>query len=323
MLETSARLLRLLSLMQTPRDWTGPQLAERLGVTARTVRADVERLRTLGYPVTAAPGRGGGYRLGAGAALPPLLLDDEEAIAVAVGLREAAAGGVAGIEESSLRALSKLEQVLPSRLRYRINALHKATATLHHAGASVAPAVLMSIADAVRDRHQLRFDYDKPDGETDLRRAEPYLLVHTRGYWYLAAFDNDRRDWRTFRVDRIRLRTPDGPSFAVRPPPPDGLVAHVERSVGSAVWQYRCTVTVHAPSDRISAKLPSWAVVEPLDEASCLAHLGSDNPRTLAFWLGALDADFDVGDNPDLADAVRSLGERYLRAAPAQVRPER
>ena len=219
MLETSARLLRLLSLLQSTRDLTGPQLSERLGVTTRTIRTDVERLRTLGYPVTGAPGRTGGYRLGAGAVLPPLLLDDEEAIAVAVGLRIATEGGVEGIAESSLRALSKLEQVLPPRLRYRVQALQDATATLESPGPTVSPDVVMAIAGAIRDHQQLRFDYTSHDGSSSSRTAEPYLLVHTRGRWYLAAWDVDRLAWRTFRADRILPRISARPPLHAAPSP--------------------------------------------------------------------------------------------------------
>ncbi|GAA3305713.1 hypothetical protein GCM10020219_000730 [Nonomuraea dietziae] len=210
MLETSARLLRLLSLLQTHRDWSGGELAERLGVTSRTVRRDVERLRELGYPVHATQGSAG-YRLGAGAALPPLLLDDEEAVAVAVGLRSAAGGSVAGIEETSLRALTKLEQVLPSRLRHRVNTLHTATVRVGATGPAVSPDTLMTIADACRRHEGLRFDYASPRGGVTTRSVEPHSLVSFGRHWYLVAWDTDRDDWRTFRVDRL---TPPHP---VRP----------------------------------------------------------------------------------------------------------
>ncbi|RCV50191.1 helix-turn-helix transcriptional regulator, partial [Marinitenerispora sediminis] len=192
MLETSARLLRLLSLLQTHRDWTGAELADRLGITTRTVRRDVEKLRTLGYPVHAAPGVAGGYRLGAGAALPPLLLDDDEAVAVAVGLRTAAGGTVAGIEESSVRALAKLEQVLPSRLRHRVTTLHAVTVAVPDSGAAVAPDVLTAIAAACRAHERLRFDYRDHAGQPSVRDVEPHRLVHTGRRWYLVAWDTDR-----------------------------------------------------------------------------------------------------------------------------------
>ena len=173
MLETSTRLLRVLSLLQSPRDWTGAQLAERLGVTTRTVRNDIERLRALGYPVTATPGKGGGYRLGAGSSLPPLLFDDDEAVAVAVGLRAATGGGVAGIEESSLRALMKIEQVLPSRLRHRVTTLYGASASLPGHRATIAADLLTSVAGAIRDHERLRFDYETPDHATVCAPSSP------------------------------------------------------------------------------------------------------------------------------------------------------
>jgi predicted DNA-binding transcriptional regulator YafY len=183
MWDTPARLLRLLSLLQARRDWTGPQLAERLSVTTRTIRHDVERLRSLGYPVRATPGVAGGYRLGAGAALPPLLLDDDEAVAVTIGLRLGATGGVSGIEETSLRALTKLEQLLPSRLRHRVGALHGALLSIPRGGPAVATDVLTSIAEAVRSRERLRFDYRSYEGSDSLRTVEPHRLVHARGRW--------------------------------------------------------------------------------------------------------------------------------------------
>jgi len=177
MLETSARLLKLLSLLQSPRDWSGTALAEELGVGVRTVRRDVDKLRNLGYPVDAVSGVAG-YRLGAGAALPPLLLDDEEAVAVAIGLRAAATGSVSGIEESSVRALTKLEQVLPSRLRHRVRLLQSVAVT-PTVGASVAPDVVMAVAAACRDHQRLRFDYRSHDGTSTIRTTEPHRLVHT------------------------------------------------------------------------------------------------------------------------------------------------
>ncbi len=207
MLETSARLLKLLSLLQSPRDWSGAALAAELGVGVRTVRRDVEKLRTLGYPVDALPGVAG-YRLGAGAALPPLLLDDEEAVAVAIGLRAAATGSVAGIEESSVRALTKLEQVLPSRLRHRIKLL-QAVAVTPSGGPPVDPDVLLTTAAASRDHQRLRFDYRNHDGTATTRTTEPHRLVHTGRRWYLVAWDLDRSDWRTFRLDRLLAADPD------------------------------------------------------------------------------------------------------------------
>jgi predicted DNA-binding transcriptional regulator YafY len=317
MLETSARLLKLLSLLQTPRDWTGVELAERLGVSTRTVRNDVDRLRDLGYPVDATRGAAGGYRLGAGAVMPPLLLDDEEAVAVAVGLRSGASGSVAGIEESSLRALAKLERVLPSRLRHRLGALQAYTVAVptNTGGPRVAPDVLTALVAACRDRERLRFDYRGHDGQTSRRDVEPYRLVNWGRRWYLVAWDTDRADWRTYRVDRIEPRIPTGPRFSPRPLPDEDLARYVSRGVGAAAWRYQAHVTVHAPVAEVAERLP--AAVGPVvavDEQTCRLHTGSDSPEMLAAWLGMLGAEVTIVDSPELAAAVSAIGERYLRA---------
>jgi predicted DNA-binding transcriptional regulator YafY len=314
MLETSARLLRLLSLLQARADWSGQELAERLGVTTRTVRNDVARLRGLGYPVHANPGVGGGYRLGAGAALPPLLLDDDEAVAVAVGLRTAAGGSVTDIQETSIRALAKLEQVLPSRLRHRVRALQTATVEVPTTGPTVDAEVLSVIAGACRDHQRLRLDYRDHDGSASVRTVEPHRLVHDRGRWYLVAWDVDRRDWRTFRADRIQPRTPTGPRFAPRDPPDGDVVTHLLRGVGSATWRYRARVTVRAPAALVAARLPPAVVVDAVDERTCVAEVGSDTPRMLAVYLGMLDADFEVGEAPELVEHLRTLADRYRHA---------
>ena len=265
MLETSARLLRLLSLLQARRDWTSAELATRLGVTTRTIRNDVDRLRELGYPVEARPGVTGGYRLGAGGALPPLLLDDEEAVAVAVGLRTAASGSIAGIEEASVRALAKLQQVLPPRLRHRISAFQASTLPVPPRGPQVDPDVLTLIASACRDHERIRFDYQAHSGVASLRLVEPYRLVNDRRRWYLVAWDIDRNDWRTFRVDRIEPRTPAGPRFTPRALPPDQEIAErVARGVGEATWRYRARVIVHAPAAQVRSRLPIAMEVQSL-----------------------------------------------------------
>jgi predicted DNA-binding transcriptional regulator YafY len=313
-LRTSARLLRLLSLLQARAGWTGPELAERLGVTTRTVRHDVERLRDLGYPVHATPGVAGGYRLGAGAALPPLLLDDDEAVAVAVGLRAAAGGGVSGIEESSLRALVKLEQVLPSRLRHRLAAMLASTVEVPAAGPTVDAEVLAAIAAACRDHQRLRFDYRDHDGSASLRTVEPHRLVHDRRRWYLVAWDTDRGDWRTFRADRIAPRVPTGPRFTPREPPGGDAAGYLLRGVGQATWRFRARVTVHAPATVIAARLPPAVDVQPLDQHRCVIEAGSDSPGMLAVYLGMLEADFEVHQPPELVEQLRVLAERYRRA---------
>jgi predicted DNA-binding transcriptional regulator YafY len=315
MLGTSARLLRLLSLLQARADWSGAELADDLGVTTRTVRNDVQRLRDLGYPVHASPGVGGGYRLGAGAALPPLLLDDEEAVAVAVGLRTAAGGGVTDIQETSIRALAKLEQVLPSRLRHRVRALQAATVEVPAPGRpTVDAAVLAALASACRDHQRLRFDYRDHDGSVSVRSVEPHRLVHDRGRWYLVAWDSDRADWRTFRADRIRPRIPTGPRFAPREPPGGDVVTYLQRGVGSATWRYRARVKVHAPATLVAGRLPPAVLVDAVDEQTCIIDAGSDTPQMLAVYLGMLDEDFEVDGPPELVEQLATLAARYRRA---------
>jgi predicted DNA-binding transcriptional regulator YafY len=315
MLETSARLLRLLSLLQTRRDWSGPELAARLDVSTRTVRKDVERLRSLGYVVDATPGVAGGYRLGAGAAVPPLLLDDEEAVALAIGLRTAAGGAVSGIEETSLRVLAKLEQVLPSRLRPRVNALQTYTVPVQSAGPTVGGHVLSTIATACRDQVGLRFRYRDHDGTASLRAVEPHRLVCWGRRWFLVAWDTDRQAWRTFRADRIEPRTPHGARFTPRTLPADDLATYVLRGVGVALSRYRTRVTLHASAEEIAQRLPPFVgPLEAIDERTCVLTAGADTPHMLAVHLAMLDVDFHVTDPPELVAQLRTLAARYHRA---------
>ena len=318
MLETSARLLRLLSLLQARRDWTGTELATRLGVTTRTIRKDVDRLRGLGYQVDARPGVAGGYRLGTGGALPPLLLDDEEAVAVAVGLRTAASGSIAGIEETSVRALVKLQQVLPSRLRHKVSAFQSSALPMPSRGPQVDPDVLTVIASACRDHERLRFGYRAHSGAASQRSVEPYRLVNDRQRWYLWGWDTDRDAWRTFRADRIEPRTPAGPRFTPRALPPDReIAAQVARGISEATWRYRARVIVHAPAAYVRGRLPIPVAVESLGEDQCAFEPGSDHPEMLALYLGMLDADFTIVDSPELVHALRKLTRRYQRAIDA------
>lgn len=316
MSQTSGRLLRLLSLLQTRRDWSGADLAERLEVSGRTVRRDVERLRDLGYPVHATTGVTGGYRLAAGTNLPPLLLDDEEAVAIAVGLRTAAGGNVAGIEETSVRALAKLEQVLPARLRDRVNALQTYTVQIPGSGPSVRPDVLTAISGACRDHENLRFDYRDHAGIASIRSVEPLSLVHTGRRWYLVAWDTDRQDWRTFRVDRVEPRTPTGPRFEPRDPPDGDVARYVLRGLGSAMWKFRARVTLHTSADAVAERLPSSVLLEAIDEQTCVLDTGADTPQMLALFVGMLDVDFEVSEPPELIDHLRKLSDRYERATP-------
>jgi predicted DNA-binding transcriptional regulator YafY len=319
-LETSARLLRLLSIMQSRRDWTGPELAARLQVTTRTVRNDVERLRQLGYPVDATPGVGGGYRLGTGAVVPPLLLDDEEAVAVTVGLRTAAGGPVTGIEEASVRALAKLQQLLPAALRRRVSALETFAVPVPAAGPAVDAATLTTLAAACRDLRRVRFDYERHDGTRSRRDAEPYRLVSVGRRWYLVAWDTGPGAWRTFRVDRITLPAyPEGPRFTPRQLPDGDAALHVLKGTGAAMWRYRVQVIVHAPAADVIPRLPPAVTVDPIDERTCRIHVGSDTPQMLALYLGLLDADFELENpaaHPDLVHHLRTLATRYHRAAP-------
>ncbi|MEV6910863.1 YafY family protein [Amycolatopsis sp. NPDC051071] len=316
MLETSARLLKLLSLLQTHRDWPGADLAERLGVTTRTVRRDVERLRELGYPVHALQGTPG-YRLGAGASLPPLLLDDDEAVAVAVGLRTATSSSVTGIEETALRALTKLEQVLPSRLRHRVSTLQNATVRAGVApGPKISADTLMTIADACRRHERLRFDYTSPRGGASRRDVEPYRLVNFGRHWYLVAFDCDRDDWRTFRVDRLIPRPPTGPRFTGRDLPYDDVATYLAHQLSARTWPCQATVTLHESADTVADRVwPGMGAVEAVDEHSCLLHLGAETPADLVWMITSVQTDFTlVSGPPEVESALRRQAERCLNA---------
>ncbi len=318
MLETSARLLKLLSLLQTPREWPGPELAGRLGVSTRTIRNDVDRLRQLGYPVDATRGAVGGYRLGAGAALPPLLLEDDEAVAIALSLRTAAGGAVTGIEESSLRALTKLQQVLPSRLARRVDALQSFTVQVAGPGKGpeVDGAMLAQLAAACRDRERLRFGYADRGGTASRRVAEPHRLVNAGRRWYLLAWDVDRDDWRTFRVDRVENVTGVGLRFAERESPGGDAAAYVRRGLRSAAaWGVRARLRVHASAAEMTARV-GWSAesIEAVDDATCVVSFGSSSVADIAPWLGFLGVGFEVLEPPELVTELAALAERYLQA---------
>ena len=316
MVQTSARLLRALSLLQSRRFWPGGDLARELEVTERSVRRDVDRLRSLGYPVHATAGVGGGYQLGAGKELPPLPLEDDEAVAVAVGLRIAATGPVKGLEEAAVRALGKLEQVLPKRLRRRVNALQAVSVRLGDAGPKVDAEALAVIANACRDSEVLRFDYSSREGAATERSVEPYRLVHTSYRWYLLAYDLGREGWRTFRVDRIGPRRATGRSFKPRPLPSEDVAAYVSQSVSTDAYRFRARVTVHAPARVVSEQLSGVAArIEELDADRCLIHTGADSLEALAFHLGWMAFEFEVHEPRELAEHLRRLSERLARAA--------
>ena len=316
MLETSARLLRLLSLFQAQRYWPGAELAERLEVTPRTLRRDVDKLRSLGYPVNSTSGTAGGYQLGAGATIPPLLLDDEEAVAVAVGLRTAASGTVTGIAEASVRALTKLQQVLPARLRRRVTALQSFIEPLAYTGPAVDAELLALIAGACRDCEKLRFRYQARDGATSLREVEPHRLVHTGRRWYLAAWDVDRNNWRTFRVDRIQQRPATGQRFTARQPPDGDFAAYVSRSVSTAGYEYQAVILFHAPLEKLAERIPASAgKLEAADAQTCVLQAGATSLDMLAMYLAWAGFEFEVREPPELIERLRALAARFQRAA--------
>ncbi|RCK70219.1 WYL domain-containing protein [Desertihabitans brevis] len=328
--QTSGRLLTLLSLLQARRDWSGPALSERLGVSDRTLRRDVDRLRELGYPVRALMGPAGGYRLDAGSQLPPLLLDDEQAVAVAVALR-AAVGTGAEVAEGAARALTTLRQVLPARLRQRVDALDfTAVVPGDRAGAAVDPGVVLAITAAIRAREELRFDYEPgtdaaPEGRASSgpppRRVQPHHVVVRAGRWYLVGWSAEREDWRVYRVDRIRPRTPNGPRFTPRELPGGDVGAFLDARFrgaadGSTGWPCRGTVVLHRPASEVGPFVGE-GTVEPLGAERCRVALGSWSWAGLAATLARFDADVDVLGPPELRQAFADLAARAARAARA------
>lgn len=311
--DTPARLLTLLSLLQTPREWPGSELAARLEVSARTIRRDIERLRDLGYPVEASRGAEGGYRLVAGAAMPPLLLDDEEAVAIAVGLRAGAGHAIEGVEEASVRALAKLEQVLPARLRHRVGALQSATVALTRGdGPSVDPRTLTTMAGAVAGPERLRFAYRARDGAGSRRLVEPYRLVSTGSRWYLVAYDLEREDWRTFRVDRVSEPFATGARFAPRELPMDAA-AFVRRGLRGGET-YPVEVSFAAPP----RELPGWLrETAEAEEGSFVRFESGDAPEWVAARLALTGVPFTVRGPEFLARSARTLAGRLAAGAGA------
>lgn len=316
MSETSSRLLEMLSLLQGRRDWPGSELADRLEVSGRTIRRDARRLRQLGYPVDSLSGPAGGYRLRAGSAMPPLLLDDEEAIAIAVGLRTAARASVAGVEETAVRALVKLEQVLPAHLRRRVRALGSATFTLPAGGPTVDPQHLTVIAAACRDRECLRFAYRRRDGADSRRLVEPHSLINHGRRWYLVAWDRRREDWRTFRVDRLAHPAASGVRFEPRRLPAKDAVTYLEQSITGAPNRFEARVTLHVAAEEIERRIPAhWGSIEPRGARSCEYRTGDDDLTWLALRIAMLGVDFEVHEPPELAEHLRALASRLRRAA--------
>jgi predicted DNA-binding transcriptional regulator YafY len=288
--DPTERALLLLSLLQTHRFWPGAEPTERLPVSARTLRRDVDRLRTLGYPVDATPGASGGYRLAAGAHLPPLLLDDDEAVAIAVGLRAAAGASIDGMEDTSLRALVKLEQVLPDRLRRRVHAVHSNVASLQWGGAPTVDAEALAVlALGCRDHEQVRFEYRRRDGEETSRLVEPHQLVSTGRRWYLVAWDVRRDDWRTFRLDRLEGARLAGVRCAPRELPGGDAAAFVAESIRTMPMPYSALLDVHAAADAVRDALRwSDAEIEELGPECTRVRVGSgstDASVRVVTWL--------------------------------------
>ncbi|MEU5002420.1 transcriptional regulator [Streptomyces sp. NPDC021622] len=311
-----ARMLRLLSLLQTRREWSGAELAERLGVTGRTVRRDIDRLRELGYPVEGTTGHAGGYRLAAGTDLPPLLLDDEEAIAIAVALRTATSG-VTGIEETAVRALAKLEQVLPARLRHQVSALQTATVPLAWGGGPQAdPGALAALAAACRDHEAVTFDYrSRQATEATARRVEPHALVAAGNRWYLVAHDLGKDGWRTFRVDRLAAVSPTGRRFTPRELPADDPAAHVATTIATAPARYTARATV--PLDAATVRARTGALperVRPQGDHTCTVDISADNPLHIAVQLLNLGAGAILHGSPELAPHLEELGRQLFGA---------
>ena len=309
---TAERVLALLGLLQQRQVWTGTELADRLGVTPRTVRRDVQRLRTLGYPVHASHGVGGGYQLGAGQDLPPLLLDDDEAIATAVSLLAGAGGALAGAGDAALRALTKLDRVLPTRLQHEVRALAGSVESFGGGRVPVRPEVLMTLARACRDQVQAAFDYPS-GGEPRPRRVEPYRLVSSDRRWYLLGYDLDREDWRSFRVDRmteVSART-----WRFRPRTAPDAAAYVQEGVASRVYPHRARFLLHAPAETVRTQLPaSAAVVRPRGDHRCEVLSGGGTLEFVLMHIVLLGHDFEILEPPQLRERARVLAQRLLSA---------
>jgi predicted DNA-binding transcriptional regulator YafY len=318
---TSSRTLRLLSLLQTHRFWHGDELADRLGVSPRTLRRDVDRLRELGYPVDARRGLDGGYQLAAGAALPPLVLDDDEAVALAIGLRAAAQGAIAGIEEASVRALAKVARIMPPHLRRRVDALRSMTndpASWGGGGPSVDAGVLTTVAQACRDEERLRFWYTAQNTDRSSRHVEPHRLVSLGRRWYLVAYDLARNDWRSFRLDRLDSLRTTGMRFEPRELPAEDAVSFVRAGIQNLPTRRRIEVLVHAPGETVRARLGQWASVEDVDERSSRLRMTVENLDWPALALGTVGADFVVIRPSELVDHLRDWAARFTRATAAE-----
>ncbi|GAB2596836.1 YafY family protein [Paractinoplanes abujensis] len=315
MANTSARMLRLLSLLQTHRYWPGSELAGRLDVSPRTLRRDVDRLRELGYPVDASRGVAGGYQLQAGAAMPPLLLDDDEAVAIAVGLRTSA---VAGFEETSVRALAKVIQLLPPRLRRRIDALRAVTAPgVLGGGPTLDAAALTTLAMACRGEERLRFHYSPREGSSSSRYVEPHHLVPIGRRWYLVAWDLERGDWRSFRVDRLAGPELTGARFRPRDLPGGDPAAWLRARMSRIPARYDVSVVLETPAASLRALIGQYGTVDELGEATCRMHMNTDDLGWPVMVLGVMGVPFTIESPDELRDSVRATAETLLRGATA------
>ena len=315
---TASRTLRLLALLQTRRLWSGPDLADHLGVSDRTLRRDVDRLRELGYPVEAQRGVDGGYRLAPGAVLPPLVLDDEEAVAIGVGLQAAIQGGtVDGIEESSVRALTKIVQVLPIRLRRRIDDLATMTVPVRwdDDSSSVDAGALTSIAQTCRDSERLEFAYTGGDGRASERLVDPHRLVLLGRRWYLVAWDPSRSDWRSFRLDRMTEPRGTGAHFPNRELPGSNAADFVRGRIGTISTRYDIEVVIHAPADVVRSRIGRWGVVEEVDDRRCLLHMPADSLEWPMMALGVVGEEFEIISPSAMLAYAREWVGRFDRAA--------
>jgi predicted DNA-binding transcriptional regulator YafY len=316
--DPSTRTLRLLSLLQARRYWPGAALADRLGVSVRTLRRDVDRLRELGYPVAASRGVDGGYALSPGAALPPLVLDDDEAVALAVGLQAAAAGPVAGMAETSVRALAKVVQVMPARLRRQVEALRAMTVPAGWQAPgedAVDPAVLTAVALACRDTERTVFGYTPPGRERGERSVEPHRLVALGRRWYLVGWDLDRGDWRVFRLDRLDTPRGTGAVFGPRRFPAEDAAAYVRERIGSAWTRYVVEAVVVAPAGPVRERIGRWATVTDDGDGGCRVRIEAEDLDWAALALGVTGAPFTVLSPPEMGPHLRDLAARYTAAA--------
>ena len=317
MANTSSRTLRLLSLLQTRRYWPGPLLAERLQVSVRTLRRDVDRLRELGYPVEASRGVDGGYQLAAGATLPPLILDDEEAVALAVGMQAATQGPASGIEEAAVRALTKVVQVMPARLRRRVEAVRAVTVPGSWGGPpgpALDPDVLTTAAQACRDAERVRFEYTAHDGTASARHVEPLRLVPLGRRWYLVAYDLDRHDWRSFRLDRIARPRGTGARFRPRELPAADAAEFVRAGIAVA-WPFAVEAVVHAPAQLVAEGIGRWGQVEEVSADRALVRMTTDALEWPAMLLAVIGAPFEIRAPAELRELAAALADRLAAAA--------